>query len=237
MQSYDVIVVGAGFGGPVAAKKCADAGLRTLIVERARRPGEKVISGTYIGTDAFLLGPSWIREGNPPLERASYGVKLNFIKSGEIYISLKVSFPYPVAYGAYCRPVCTWLAEQAVKAGAELKTSTTAVDVIKERGYIKGIITDGGEELRSKVIIDSEGLQNLLAIKAGIRRKYVPETIELCIEYDFEMASDDLENIFENHIELNFAMPDEKLVAPLAKARRFISSPTGTAFTPVLASS
>lgn len=34
MPDHDVIVVGAGFGGPVAARKCALAGLRTVILER-----------------------------------------------------------------------------------------------------------------------------------------------------------------------------------------------------------
>jgi flavin-dependent dehydrogenase len=217
MKKYDVIVVGAGFGGPVAAKKCADAGIRTLFVERARRPGEKVISGTYIGTDGLMLGPAWIREGNPPLERAAYGVRFNFVKGGEIYLSLTGTLPSPIAYGVYCRPMCTWLAEQAVKAGAKLKTSTTVIDVIKHGRNIKGIVTDEGEEIGSEIIIDSEGLPNLLAIKAGLRRKYVPEVIELCMEYDFEMASSDLEDIFKNHIELHFAMPDEKLVAPLGQ--------------------
>ena len=47
-QEYDVVVIGAGFGGPVAAKKCADAGLKTLILERSENPGEKVISGLTI---------------------------------------------------------------------------------------------------------------------------------------------------------------------------------------------
>ncbi len=214
MEKYDVIVVGAGFGGPVAAKKCAEAGLNTLIVERAQRPGEKVVSGTYAG----LLGaPAWIREGNPPLERAAYGWKYHFIKGGEIYLSIKVSFPIQIAYGMYCRPLCTWLAEQAVKAGAELRTSTTAVDVIKEGDYIKGITTDKGEELRSEILIDSEGLQNLLAIKAGIRKKYIPDAIELCLEYDFEMDSADIDRIFEDHIEFHFAMPEEKVIAPLGQ--------------------
>jgi len=217
MERYDVIVIGAGFGGPVAAKKCADAGLHTLIVEKSQIPGDKVISGTYIPATAFMMGPSWIREGNPPLERAAYGVKIHFVKGAEIYLSLRMTLPSPVAYGAYCRPMCTWLAEQAVKAGAELRTSTTAADVIKERDWVKGIVTDEGEELRSEVVIDSEGLINLLAIKAGIRRKYIPEAIELCIEYDFAMANADIEEIFENHIEFHFAMPEEKLIAPLGQ--------------------
>ena len=40
-EMYDVIVIGSGFGGPAAAKKCADAGLRTLMIERSAAVGGK----------------------------------------------------------------------------------------------------------------------------------------------------------------------------------------------------
>ncbi len=33
-DSYDVIVVGAGCAGPAAAKKAAELGLRTLLLEK-----------------------------------------------------------------------------------------------------------------------------------------------------------------------------------------------------------
>ena len=57
MEEYDVVIVGAGFGGPVAAKKCADAGLKTLMLERAEKAGDKVISGLTIPFYGFLFGP------------------------------------------------------------------------------------------------------------------------------------------------------------------------------------
>ncbi len=43
-DEFDVIVIGAGFGGPIAAKLCSDAGLKTLIIERSENVGDKVIS-------------------------------------------------------------------------------------------------------------------------------------------------------------------------------------------------
>ncbi|MFX1588190.1 MAG: FAD-dependent oxidoreductase [Promethearchaeota archaeon] len=55
-EEFDVIVVGAGFGGPVAAKMCTEAGLKTLMVERSENVGEKVISGLTIPFYGFLLG-------------------------------------------------------------------------------------------------------------------------------------------------------------------------------------
>ena len=46
---YDVIVVGGGPGGAVAAQRCAQMGFRTLLIERRRLPRDKVCSGMVMG--------------------------------------------------------------------------------------------------------------------------------------------------------------------------------------------
>ena len=46
---YDVIVVGGGPGGAVAAKKCVRRGLKTLLLERKKLPRDKVCSGMVMG--------------------------------------------------------------------------------------------------------------------------------------------------------------------------------------------
>ena len=43
MDSYDVIVIGAGAAGLVAAAEAAERGRRTLLVEKNRRPGVKIL--------------------------------------------------------------------------------------------------------------------------------------------------------------------------------------------------
>ncbi|MBN2283009.1 MAG: NAD(P)/FAD-dependent oxidoreductase [Deltaproteobacteria bacterium] len=217
-EQYDVIVVGAGFGGPVAAKRCADSGLHTIMLERSRIPGEKVVSGLVIPIYGFLFGPEFIREGNPPLERPIRSVMNRFVKNGEIYDydhSLRLPAPIAVGYSTYCKPFCTWLADRAVDSGVELRTATTVVDVIKENGSVRGVITDKGEELRSKIVIDAGGTQNNLSIKAGIRKKFVPEAIELYMIWDFEMAKEDVDRVFGNSMEFFHVMPEERIGAPL----------------------
>jgi flavin-dependent dehydrogenase len=221
---YDVIVVGAGFGGPVAAKECAEAGLSTLILERATTPGQKVISSCTIPFYGFLFGPDWIREGEPPIERPVSGIRNIFIRDGSTY-KIDNSFRVPpplwprmaIGYTVYCRPFCTWLAERAVDAGAELRTSVTAVDVIKDGKSVKGVVTDQGEELRCRLLIDSEGVQNLLATKAGIRDPYRPEIIELCLLYDFQMSKEDIDRVCGYNLEYFWAMPEEGMIAPLGQ--------------------
>ena len=146
-NEYDVIVVGAGFGGPVAAKKCAEAGLRTLMLERGGRAGEKVISGLTIPFYGFLFSPEFIRDGNPPIERPVDGIINYIIKdidTGDIDIEDSLRLPKPLSpviafgYNAYCQPFCEWEAERAVESGAELRTSTVAVNVLRENGCVRG---------------------------------------------------------------------------------------------------
>ena len=217
-DNYDVLVVGAGFGGPVAAKRCADAGLKTLMVERAGVPGEKVVSGLVIPIYGFLFGPDFIRDGNPPIERPICSVVNRMVKGGQIFHtdrSLKVPKPVALGYATYCKPFCTWLADRAVDSGAELRTATTAVDVITEDGRVSGIVTDSGERIRSTIVIDSGGTQNQLSIKAGLRKKFIPEAIELYMLWDFEMTKEDVDSVFGNSMEFFHAMPEENIGAPL----------------------
>lgn len=204
-KEYDVIVVGAGFGGPVASKKCAEAGLKTLMLERSENVGDKVVSGLTIPFYGFLFGPTFIRDGNPPFERPADGI-INYIITDiekeviEIDDSLVLPKPFsPIiafGYNTYCKPFVEWETKQAIKAGVELKTSTTVIDFLKEDNCIRGVVTDKGEQFKSKIVINAEGSQGLLSIKAGIREKYPPETISLADTYDYLMPKKAVDQIF-----------------------------------------
>ncbi len=224
MEEYDVVVVGAGFGGPVAARKCAAAGFETLMLERSRRVGEKVVSGLTIPFYGFLFGPAFIRDGNPPIERPVDGIINYIIKdidAGDIEVDDSLRIPKPLSpiisfgYNAYCRPFCQWEAEKAVEAGAELRTSVTVVDVLREDGRVAGVRTDKGEEIRARIVIDAEGSQGLLAVKAGVREKYPPEVISLADVYDYEMDKDDLDRVMGHTLRFCWAWDEQKLAPPL----------------------
>jgi flavin-dependent dehydrogenase len=224
MYDYDIIVIGAGFGGPVAAKLCAEAGLKTLILERSQNVGEKVISGLTIPFYGFLFGPKFIVEGNPPFERPADGIVNYIIKNFEddgIEIDDSLKIPKPLSpiiafgYHTYCKPFCEWLANKACEAGAELRTSTTVIDVLKENTKIIGIITDKGEKIYSKIVIDAEGSQGLVAIKAGIRSKYPPETISLADTYDYLMPKGIIDRVFGYSVKMCWAWDELKISPPL----------------------
>jgi len=232
-QEYDVVVIGAGFGGPVAAKKCADAGLKTLMLERSQNPGEKVISGLTIPIYGFLFGPSFIRDGNPPIERPVdgirnyiiYDIKATAMETVELRIPGPLSPIFAFGYNAYCKPFCAWEAEQAVKAGAELRTCTTATDVIREDGLVAGIITESGEIIRSRIVINSEGSQGILAIKAGVRDKYPPQAISLADTYDYECPKEVIDRVFGYTLRFCWGFDELKIAPPLGHGNGLMSWP------------
>jgi electron transfer flavoprotein-quinone oxidoreductase len=223
-NSFDVIVIGAGFAGPVAAKLCADAGLKTLILERSENIGDKIVSGLTIPFYGFLFGPNFIRDGNPPFERPADGIINYIIKDidkKDIYIDETLKIPKPFSpiiafgYNMYCKPFCQWEVNKALEAGVELRTSTTVIDFIKEKEKIVGLITDKEEGIKSKVIIDAEGSQGILAVKAGIRKKYPPEAISLADVYDYEMPKSKIDEIFGHSVKMCWGWDEQKIAPPL----------------------
>jgi len=223
-ENFDVVVIGAGFGGSVAAKLCAEVGLKTLLIERSENVGDKVVSGLTIPFQGFLFGPSFIRDGNPPFERPADGIVNYIVKDvikGDIEIDDSLKVPKPLSpiisfgYHTYCKPVCQWQARKAVEAGAELRTSTTVIDFIKEEVCIKGIITDKGDRIRAKIVLNAEGSQGLLAIKAGVREKYPPESISLADTYDYVMSKEHIDKIFGYSVKMCWGWDEQRIAPPL----------------------
>jgi flavin-dependent dehydrogenase len=54
-EAFDVVVAGAGPGGSAAAKRCAQRGLRTLLLEKKKLPRDKVCSGMVMGPWAHRI--------------------------------------------------------------------------------------------------------------------------------------------------------------------------------------
>ena len=59
-EVYDVVVIGAGFAGLVAARDLIEAGRNVVVLEARDRPGGRTYSDTFPGTDVVIdLGAEW----------------------------------------------------------------------------------------------------------------------------------------------------------------------------------
>ncbi len=208
MSKYDVIVVGAGPGGTVAAKTAAQKKLKVLLLERARTPGEKNMSGSYLFRNLNEeLWPGFLQQ-----DFHKGHIRIGGISFVWIYDNDQKRYGIVAQPGGYAiRDMLTvyrpetdkWFAEQAVKAGAELKTAL-ATDVIWENknasdGRVVGVVTDVGN-FEAPVVIDASGLHSIIAQKTGLTH-WGTNKIMLAIKYIYKVDGELLRKRLQTYID------------------------------------
>ncbi len=183
-MKYDVIVVGAGTAGCLAAKTVADAGLKVCLVERKGREeiGEKVCGDALGEHHLKTLGLEKPQGGE--LEKRIEGIKIFSPDTDTVFTVEHEDF---VGYLLNRRLFGQWLLRKAVDGGAELLDSTQCLKPLVEKGFVTGVLTksvkSGKEiELKGKVTVEASGF-------VGVVRKHLPRP--LGIEKD--VANHDVE--------------------------------------------
>nr|MDO8076883.1 NAD(P)/FAD-dependent oxidoreductase [Candidatus Freyarchaeota archaeon] len=231
MVRYDVIVVGAGPGGSVAAKTASDLGLKTVLFERGKKPGDKSSSGCGLSPGIFQ-DFDFMKEMSIPSLKIRYQalhmldenlderfmMRWSTSDLGE-YAGAREFFQLDV----YRRDFDRFLADLATRAGAELRTSTLVVDVLKNsKGEVAGVVTEDGERVEGEVTIAADGAVSLLAYRAGLRGKWKPDEVTLVVDCDFQAPRERMDGIFGPEEYCN-----EVYVSPLYPAAYVAMMPEG----------
>ena len=203
MKTYDIIIVGAGPGGSVAAKTAAEQGLKTIFFERGRKPGEKNSSGCGLGPRMFRDFPEMMKELTPekcPSMREGRAARNYFINKDDIVAGYIMARPTEsvsyepakswITMNIYRSEFDPWISEFATDAGAELITSTLIVDVIKNKGKVCGVIDEKGEKYSAPIVIGADGVSSTVAQKSGLRNKWAQNQVTLTVQYDFQAPSE-----------------------------------------------
>lgn len=208
LKNYDIIVVGAGPGGSMAAKTAAEKGLKTIFFERGRKPGEKNSSGCGLGPRIWKDFPNMMKELTPekcPSMRAGAAARNYFINeegtvAGYIMARPTESVSYEpakswITMNCYRSEFDPWIAEFAIDAGAELKSSTLIVDLLKNEGKVYGVVDERGEKFTAPIIIGADGAISMVAKQSGLRTKWAQDQITIVPQYDFQATPEKIDDI------------------------------------------
>lgn len=175
---YDVIVVGAGPAGSIAAKTTAKSGLSTLLVEKRQEIGEQVRCAE--GVPIFQIkdfvdpDPKWICAS---ISKARiHGPDNGFADFKDTSIQA-----YIMDRKVFDRD----LACMAADAGADV-ISKARVDSLIMNGTVSGIRGKHmGEpfEASSKVVIGADGIESKVGRMAGINTALKLKDIESCVQF------------------------------------------------------
>ncbi len=216
---FDVIVVGAGPGGAATALSLARKGTNVLMLEKAKVPGERnmtggVLYGDYEGGWGLIgLVPQF--ETLAPLQRRILTNEVIVLDRPDLkkgtskyYRLSRTSLPaklglFPLDfdtghdYSVLRRSFDRWFANAAVEAGAMLSTETTAEDLLIENGAVVGVRTTK-EDLRAKLVIDSSGVSSNLVERAGLRGKLSPRQLYHGIKRVYKLDEGTIEKRFRS---------------------------------------
>lgn len=197
-QNFDAIIVGAGPAGSACGYSLARSGLATLIVERGKFPGAKNMwGGVFYGPSLNQLFPRFWE--NAPIERYILRNKFSLLTeesslSAE-FTAKKFSEPPYNGFSLLRSKFDRWFASQAEKEGAIVATGLQADDLLWDGKRIIGIKA-GGDELPASVVIACDGVNSVLAEKAGLRGKLSPRDMKQGVKEVIQLPRDQIEQRF-----------------------------------------
>jgi digeranylgeranylglycerophospholipid reductase len=189
-STYEVVVVGAGPAGSVAARKAAEGGLKTLLIEKRKEIGVPVRCAEAIGAD----------------------LSRQFIEPNVKWIDATIShFAVHNSLGQYVLMPPTEptlvvnrklfdleLAQRAACAGAEVRTGTTVIGVEMQDGTVCGItIESSGKKdiIPARLVVAADGTESQVARWAGM--KTVPPLADYYIGIEYLL--DGIKNKIDIH--------------------------------------
>jgi digeranylgeranylglycerophospholipid reductase len=179
----DVLVVGAGPAGSMAAKFAACSGARTLLVEKRQEIGSPVrcaeaIARSWMEECEVPFDPAWVACAPKGARIFAPDGNFAFIDSGHAGDEVGFVIERTLFDKA--------LASHAAKAGAQILLKTYASGVIVSNGTVDGIFGKSmGEDIKihAKVTIAADGFESQVGRWAGLDTVLEPGDIISTFQY------------------------------------------------------
>ena len=174
---FDVIVIGAGVAGCVAAYQLARQGRSVLLIERGEAPGSKNLSGGVLYCRGIeQVFPGFAAEA--PVERRITRNYISFLNAGSSvaidYQDARLADPVN-AVTVLRAKLDPWLAAKCEQAGALIMPGVRVDQVLTEGGRVTGVRA-GDDELRARVVVAADGVNSFIAKQAGLRHEGAAES-------------------------------------------------------------
>ena len=186
-NKYDVVVVGGGPAGSMAAWEAAKGGVSVCMLEKDRDIGYPVRCGEAAGESGLRqfveIEDSWIAEKITSVKLVSPNL-----------ISVDIDFAAETGYILNRRIFDYDLSRYAANAGAEVYTKAYVKNVLANNGEVNGVVLDYlGEEkqIQAKIVIGADGLTSRVGRWAGLKTLVRMKDMESAVQYS--VANVDIE--------------------------------------------
>ena len=196
---FDVVVVGSGCAGAVAAYVAASAGKSVLVVERGNFAGAKNMTGGRIYSHSLKeVFPDF--ESEAPLERKITHERMAMMDPRASmtvdFTSDELALEGRDSYAVLRAPFDQWLASKAEDAGAEYICGIAVEELIKDgAGRVVGVRA-GEDEITAQVVILAEGCNTVLAERCLGNPRPKANEMAVGVKQVFELPASQIEDRF-----------------------------------------
>jgi geranylgeranyl reductase family protein len=182
---HDLLVIGGGPAGATCARRAAKGGLDVVLIEKDVHPRDKPCGGALSPRAIELLGFD-IKDA---IERA-FQAALVYTPTGKKTILTRDGFEaYLVNRSEFDRI----LLERARQAGVEVIQGTKIVAIEQLRKGIRALSV--GDSYKGHLLVGADGVNGITSRRLGIRKRWEPKSVALCINAEFPAESSDLESV------------------------------------------
>jgi electron transfer flavoprotein-quinone oxidoreductase len=200
-SDFDIIVVGSGCAGAIAAIVAARAKKSVLVIERGTFAGAKNMTGGRLYTHALQeVFPNFAGafEQIAPLERKITRERISLLDPEACttvdFSGSGLALEGQDSYSVLRAPFDRWLAEQAEAAGAEYICGIAVDHLLKDAtGKVIGI-SAGGDEVTAELTIIANGVNSLLLAEAVGTTRLAPHQMAIGLKEVFELSASDIES-------------------------------------------
>lgn len=180
---YDVIVIGAGPAGSIAAYHCANAGLNTLLLDKAKFPRVKPCGGAVSVRSLKALAHVGIQIPSSVIEQKIFGFHL----MGPEMKPFEYRCSQLLAYTVQRAKFDNYLANQANKAGAEFIQECALTELEQHKNYVRCETEKGS--FKGQLVIGADGATSKVGRLVGLRQARKPNELGLAVEVDVPIAA------------------------------------------------
>ncbi|KKM12312.1 hypothetical protein SY88_03930 [Clostridiales bacterium PH28_bin88] len=189
MQKFDVVVVGAGPAGSVAAQQLAREGFSVLLLEKRRLPRYKPCGGGVSAKTARLLDGGW--------EHLAEDITRKVVFTHRYHSPVTVEYDEPLIYMVMRERFDSFLVSQARDAGVEVLEEAGVSTVTEEPGQVT--VQAGDKVFHARALVGADGASSKVARALGLSAH---RRLSMAVEGEVSVSSEQM-NQYRGTVVLN----------------------------------